>query len=211
VSTARDRQSDDGWGAPIDPNGDCTFDLDSRAGKLRILVPGKPHILSAELGSMSAPRLLRDVQGDFDARVTIAGVFHPAGKPTVKEYAPYHGAGILIWQDDDNYVRLEIAADLEHGKPRPYANFELRKNGALASSKGLKIADNSTHLRLMRRGDEIFASFGPDGMRWTSFAQLTVKLNDRLKVGVAAINSATKPLFAELEGFEVSTIPAAQP
>jgi regulation of enolase protein 1 (concanavalin A-like superfamily) len=65
------------------------------------------------------------------------------------------------------------------------------------------ITDSSNHLRLKRRGTEIYASFGPDGARWTSFSPLTAKLNDRLKVGISAINSSTKSLTAELEGFDV--------
>jgi serine/threonine protein kinase len=191
------------WDNPIDPDGDCGMELDQGEGKVRIVVPGTPHVLSAEIGAMNAPRLLRDVQGDFEARVTVSGVFHPAGKATVKEYAPYHGAGILLWQDKDNYVRLEIAADVPHGKPRPYVNFEYRKDGSLAVSRGLKIDDGSTHLLLKRQGNKIHAAFGPDGVRWTSLPPMSVKLSDHLKVGIAAINSATKPLTAELEAFEV--------
>ena len=110
----------------------------------------------------------------------------------------------MIWQDQENYVRLEIAADLQHGKARPYVNFEYRKDGALATSSGIANTDGSNHLRLKRRDDEIFASFGPDGLRWTSFSPLTVKLNDRLMVGVSAINSSTKPLTAEFEGLEAT-------
>ena len=63
--------------------------------------------------------------------------------------------------------------------------------------------DGSEQLRLKRRSDEIFASFGPDGARWNSFPALTVRLNDRLMVGITAINSSTKPLTAEFEGFDV--------
>jgi regulation of enolase protein 1 (concanavalin A-like superfamily) len=77
------------------------------------------------------------------------------------------------------------------------------------ATSGMKNGDNSNRLRLSRRGDEINASFGPDGVRWTSFPTLTAKLKDRIKVGVAAINSSTKPLTAELEGLEVSQRPEA--
>ena len=171
--------------------------------RLRIIVPGKTHILSAEIGRVNAPRILRDIKGDFDVSVRVAGTSHPAGKATTTVYPPYHGAGLLIWQDQENYVRLEIAADLQHGKARPYVNFEYRKDGALAASSGIKNTDGSNHLRLKRRGAEIYASFGPDGVRWTSFSPLTAKLKDRLNVGVAAINSSTKPLTAEFEGFDV--------
>ena len=153
--------------------------------------------------------MLRDIKGDFDVSVRVGGTSHPGGKATTTRYSPYHGAGLLIWQDPENYVRLEIAADLQHGKPRLYVNFEYRKNATLAVSSGIKNGDGWNHLRLRRRGDEIQASFGPDGIRWTSFSPMTVKLNDRLMIGIAAINSSTKPLTAELEALEVSERPRA--
>jgi hypothetical protein len=141
VASTVEPQGRDDWGVPVDPDGDSTFDFDRSGDWIRIAVPGTPHALSAEIGRMNAPRMLRTVRGDFDASVSVTGVFHPAGRPTMKQYAPYHGAGILLWQDERNYVRLEIAADVHRGKPRAYANFELRKGGALAVSRGLEIKD----------------------------------------------------------------------
>ncbi len=178
--------------------------MDPSEDKVRIIVPGKTHILSAEIGQVNAPRILRDIKGDFDLRVRVAGTSRPGGRATTTVYSPYHGAGLVIWQDEENYVRLEIAADLQYGKARPYVNFEYRKEGALAVSRGMNNGDGSDHLRLKRRGDEIFASFGPDGAHWSSFPPLTVRLNDRLMVGVTAINSSTKPLTAEFERFDVA-------
>jgi serine/threonine protein kinase/regulation of enolase protein 1 (concanavalin A-like superfamily) len=207
VGPAREGQgrtaNEDAWENPVDPDGDCNFELDRSEGKIRIIVPGKTHLLSAEVGQVNAPRILRGIKGDFDLSVRIAGTNHPRGRPTTNMYSPYHGAGLIIWQDEENYVRLEIATDLLNGRERPYVNFEYRKEGALAVSSGMNNGDGSYHLRLKRRGDEVFASFGPDGVRWSSFPPLTVKLNDRLKVGVTAINSSTKRLTAELEGFVV--------
>jgi regulation of enolase protein 1 (concanavalin A-like superfamily) len=194
----------DDWTGLIDPDGDCKFDQNQPERKIRITVPGTPHLLSAELGRMNAPRLLRNVHGDFDALVTVGGVFHTSGRTTVKEYPPYHGAGILLWQDVENYVRLEIAEDLQHGKPRPYVNFEYRRDGALAASRGQRISNSSSYLRMRRRGDEIHAAFGPDGVHWTPFPPLTVTLKDWLNIGVSAINTATKPLTAELTDFMIS-------
>ncbi len=191
------------WGDAVDPDGDCKFELEPRENRVRIIVPGKTHILSAEIGYVNAPRILRDIEGDFDVSVRVAGTGHPGGKTTTNVYSPYHGAGLLIWQDQENYVRLEIAADLQHGKARPYVNFEHRKDGALATSSGIVNTDGSNHLRLRRRGAEIYASFSPDGVRWTSFSPITAHLQERLNVGVVAINSSTKPLTAEFEGFDV--------
>jgi regulation of enolase protein 1 (concanavalin A-like superfamily) len=197
------------WGDVIDPDGDCRIAVDPQRDRATIFVPGRPHILSAEIGRVNAPRVLRELKGDFDVKVRVTGTDHPGGRATASQYAPYHGAGILVWQDQENYVRLEIATDLQRGKSRSYVNFEYRKEGSLVVSSGLPNGDGSNHLRLKRRGNEIHAAFGPDGLRWTSFPPLFAKLNDRLNVGVLAINTATKPLTAELEGFEVSEQPAS--
>jgi hypothetical protein len=198
------RPSRDNWGTPIDPDGDCMFEIDKTGNEIKIAIPGTPHVLSAELGRRNAPRLLRPVRGDFDVVVSVTGVSRPPGRATMKEYAPYHGAGILLWQDEGNYVRLEIAADVHRGKPRSYANFELRNGGSLAFSRGLEIKDGSTRLRLERRGSEVRAAFGPDGGRWTWFAPLTVDFDDGLRVGIVAINSATKPLNVGLGMFSIA-------
>ena len=126
------------WGKPIDPDGDCMFEIDEDNNRIRIAIPGTPHVLSAELGRGNAPRLLRPAGGNFDVSVSVGGVFHPSGRATTKEYAPYHGAGILVWQDDRNYVRLEIATDIRRGKVRSYANFELRREAHLPSPRDWK-------------------------------------------------------------------------
>jgi len=204
-----DREPEE-WTDIVIPGGDCKIELDRPGKKVKIRVPNTAHILSAELGRMNAPRLLRRVEGDFDARVRVFGVFQPAGKSTVEEYtSPYHGAGILLWQDEKNYVRLEIAAKVRDRKPFPYANFEYRKGGVLAVSDGLEIKDGSSFIRLKRRGETISADFGTDGVRWTAFRPIVVRMEDRLEIGLTAINSATKPLVAQLEGFELLQKPAA--
>ena len=219
TSTAAQRPAPDGpdhtpqdklpWGDATDPDGDCKFELEPREDKIRIIVPGKAHLLSAEIGRVNAPRLIRDIKGDFDLIVRVAGTGDPGGKATTTLYPPYHGAGLLVWQDPENYVRLEIAADLQHRKARPYVNFEYRKDGTLAASSGIMNPNGSNHLRLRRRGDEIGASFGPDGLHWTSFSPLFVKLNDRVQVGISAISSSTKLLTAEFEGLQALEIPGA--
>ena len=93
------------------------------------------------------------------------------------------------------------------GKVFSYANFELRQAGRLAVTWGLKIVDGSSYLRLERRGEAIRGAFSPDGDHWTAFAPMIVGLKDRLKVGVLAVNSASKPLKAGFEEFRVTGKP----
>lgn len=191
----------------IDPDGDCQVFIDQANDRATIHVPSVAHLLSAEFGRMNAPRILQEAQGDFEVRVKVAGTAQPGSRASTSLYAPYHGAGIVVWQDANNYARLEIAAESRKGKVRPYANFELRQDGRLASSWGIKIEDGSSYLRLERVGDELHAAFSPNGYTWTSFARLIADLPDRLEVGVVAINSAAKPLEAEFEEYQLSIRP----
>ena len=195
----------------IDPDGDCRVLLDTANDRASILVPGIAHLLSAEIDRMNAPRILQEVTGDFEVRVKVTGIDSPGSRALTTRYAPYHGAGILLAKDPGNYVRLEIAADHRKCGTVPYANFELRKDGRLATSWGLKIEDGSSDLRLRRQGDEVRAAFSPDGYHWTSFAPLIADFPDRLEVGIVAVNSATKPLEAHFEGFQLITVPGVGP
>ena len=198
------------WGDVTDPDEDCQVLMDKEMQRAAIAVPGTAHLLSAELGRMNAPRILREITGDFEVRVKVTGTSQPRGRTTTTHYNPYHGAGILVWQDPENYVRLEIASDLRKGKVFSYANFELRQAGRLAVTWGLKIVDGSSYLRLKRRGDLIHGSFSPDGDHWTPFSPMIVDLKDRLKVGVLAVNSASKPLKAGFEEFRFRRIPGTE-
>src|SRR5262249_34722886 len=53
------------WGLLVDPDLDCRFRVDK--DQLHIKIPPKPHVLSAEIGATNAPRVLRDIEGDFHA------------------------------------------------------------------------------------------------------------------------------------------------
>jgi regulation of enolase protein 1 (concanavalin A-like superfamily) len=202
-----------GWGEAVDPEGDCKFDLDTAAGALTIVVPGKTHILSAELRQMKlgAPRVLADVRGDFEAKVRVVGAIKPSGAATLPRYAPYHGAGLLIWQDRDNYIRLERAGGSARGKATFYANYELRKEGKLAASHGLAIPDGPLFVRLQRRGPKVVGAISRDGKDWTELPPLEAELNERVKVGVLAVSSSAKPLKARLEGLRVAPIASEEP
>src|SRR5262249_36323812 len=68
------------WGSAVDPDGDCTFTIKPNA--LTIAVPGSDHVLGVERGRMNAPRVLREITGDFIAQVRVAGDF-PAGARTL--------------------------------------------------------------------------------------------------------------------------------
>jgi regulation of enolase protein 1 (concanavalin A-like superfamily) len=200
----------EGWGDVRDPAGDCK--VEQKGGKLTIRIPGKPHDLSAELNQVNAPTVLGEVDGDFIAEVRVTGPVRPGGRALNPQRPPYNGAGLLVWVDAKTFLRLERASILRQGQPAPYVNFELRQDGKMASSFGAGIPDQDASLRLERRGDQLRAYVSPDGERWSPLKPLTAALPEHLSVGVAAVNTASDPFTANLEGFAVfQKLPRSKP
>ncbi len=192
------------WGRLLDPAGDSAVSLEETSNRLKIQVPGTPHVLSAEdvTLSMNAPRVLRTIRGDFTADVRVLGRLEP-GKAKTTRYDPYQGAGLIVWQDAANYLRLERAVGTIQGRPHPYLNYELRQDGHLGMSQGISIEDRPVFLRLRRQGREISASYSRDGRRWVPLGPVDAPWDDRVEVGVTAVNSAARALSVELERFSI--------
>ncbi len=190
-----------GWGEPIDPDGDCS--IDQKDGRLTIKVPGTRHGLEAETKSLNAPRVLRDIKGDFIADLKVEGTFEPTAG-TNPRALPYLGAGLLLWSDAGNYIRLERAAIRRNDKLLSYFLFEERSKGRpVPPGGGIALPDGPARLRLERKGDQVTAFVRGDGENWKAFPPRTVQLPAKLKVGVAAISSATDPFIVTLEDFRV--------
>ena len=165
----------------IDPWRDCDVSLDREHDRLKIQVPGTPHVLSAEAPElpMNAPRVVRRVRGDFTASVRVLGRLEP-GRSKTTHYDPYHGAGLIVWQDPSNYLRLERAVGFINGRHHPYINYELREGGRLAMSHGITIEDRSLFLKLRRQGRSFSAWYSRDGRRWV---QLRARRRDLGRTG----------------------------
>lgn len=199
-------RSIEGWGRVYDPQEDCRLAV--AEDRLSIVVPGTLHDLSVEQGQVEAPRVLQGMEGDFVARVTVAGALRPGGDRTARYAHPYHGAGLLLWSDGHNYVRMERAAIRRGSQLISYINFEQRRQGRMLSSEATAIPDAPQILRLERQGQRLFASFSPDGERWTPLPEMAIDFAPGVRVGVAAVNTATLPLTAEFESLEVTAIDA---
>jgi regulation of enolase protein 1 (concanavalin A-like superfamily) len=191
-----------GWGEVIDPDGDCAITLAD--GRLVIKVPGKPHGLEAEGGTLNAPRVLRDIEGDFIADLEVGGTLKPEGPPPNPNIFPFVGAGLLLWNDEGNYIRLERAAIVRNGQLVPYVLFQERKDRRrVPPDGGMPAPGGTTILRLERKGDLITAAVSADGSQWRAFPARTVNFPAKLKLGVAAITSSREPFTVTLTNFRV--------
>jgi regulation of enolase protein 1 (concanavalin A-like superfamily) len=196
-----------GVGDAFDPRGDCSIKGDGKL--LTIGVPGSLHDLCVERAQVDAPRVLREVQGDFVAEVTVAGAIAPGGAAITNYALPHHGAGLLIWSDRDHYIRLERAAILRDNNVFHYVNFEQRQAADLASSFGQGTPDGLLTLRLERRGSRISASYRVEGVDWVRLSrEMSIgRWGPTLMVGVVAVDVSGAPLTAELQDFRVGPNP----
>jgi len=191
-------------GRITDPDGDSQVALDGR--NATITVPGTAHDLSAEIGLVNAPRVLLSVLYDFVAEATVAGVVRAAGDPTHPERIPFNGAGILLWHDEANYVRLERAAHVRDGTLVTYALFEVREAGQVTVAQTRGLSDQTTFLRLTRHGNHLLAIVNQGDSLWDAFDPIAMPFPADMQVGVDAVSTASEPFTAELRDFRLLQI-----
>jgi hypothetical protein len=182
-----------GWDKPIDPLGDCRFDRDG--SKLTIIFPGRIKASDFEEGRLTAPRLLRDVQGDCAVQVRVTGDFGPANGRD-REAACFAGGLLtlsagLVLMDEKQVVFLErrILFEEDQGR-RGDGQFRMHRTDFVALSQRSSASGETgggPYLRLERRGDVLLPKSSRDGKEWQRWGKpLRLKLPPKLKVGVIA-------------------------
>jgi len=184
----------------IDPGSDANYGLGVRPGFLRISTPSNNDLIQGN--NYDAPRLLRWVSGDFDIR-------------TLVEISPtnnYEGAGILIWQDDNNFLRLEYgygglsAAESAHG-----IVFDRQANGkfeAVVPIKDVPTTVTQVELRVQRAGNQFTTYWRkPDGF-WQKVGTTTMQLAPQVEAGLVVIAQHKLPqTSADFDYFEIIRSP----
>jgi regulation of enolase protein 1 (concanavalin A-like superfamily) len=177
---------------------------------VEIGVPAGGYDLSAEIDKVNAPRLLREATGDFVAEVTVPRAPQPGRRPAVPGRAPFNGAGLLLWQDDRNYVRLEEGAFIAgSGATIRFALFQHRRQGLFVDVAGTqtRLAAAPTRFRMERRGRTLLAFVRQGSGDWVPVGRLDADLPATVYVGVAAVNASQAPFTAEFEDFTVAPLP----
>jgi regulation of enolase protein 1 (concanavalin A-like superfamily) len=188
------------WGLAVDPDGDCKIDDKGKA--LEISIPNTHHDLNADNDKLNAPRVVREVTGDFSVTVKVTGTFKPGTKSTNPKAVPYIGAGILVWQDSNNYIFLGRAGINRGGKVGEFAAFEEREWGTRGALNNRGIDPGGVYLRLERRNNRILGSTSKDGKNWTKLDPMEPSYPVTLKVGLYAINGCTDPISVRFEDFQ---------
>jgi regulation of enolase protein 1 (concanavalin A-like superfamily) len=212
-----------GWGDATDPDGDCKVSADG--GKLTIWIPGSYHDFWAEKdkGKVNAPRVLLDADGDFKVQVKVTGPIKPEKGsmfPKLASGGPFQAGSLLIWQDRDNFIRLDRCC-VYSPKERNIAFFYLQsfKDGKRAidkdSNKVIDITaggalDQDALLRLERKQGKVYPAFSQDnGATWQflPLRSITTDLPGKVKVGVGAVNNTIKAFTVGFEDFQLAKVP----
>lgn len=176
--------------------------VDPPPGASSVAVIGGVLRMTAEPGNdlyantnLNAPRALRWVEGDFVIETRVA--FEPT--------AYFHGAGLLAWQDERAFVRLERSF-YKH----PGLTFARTVGGEYQNTPGadaVVVTAPRVDLRLRREGARMTAYWRdatqPNGA-WRTLASADAALGRRVAVGVAlVVEHAPGRKTADFEYFRV--------
>ena len=198
----------DAYGAWADPDKDC--EATARDGKLRIAIPAKPHSMNYNAAKYNAPRLWREVEGDFTAVVRVGFPIPGGGGPfTETNRWAYHGAGLIAWAGDDDHVRVLRQAHTSDKQLEEqftlYLPYLGGKGGKMHTAVPLAEKTNhSAYLRVERRGDKVATAFSYDKGDWQSLGSATVGWGAMVKVGVVAENNFNAPFEATFDQYELT-------
>jgi regulation of enolase protein 1 (concanavalin A-like superfamily) len=134
--------------------------------------------------NMSAPMLLRPVTGDF--------VLETEFEATPKIF--YQAAGLLLWNSQVSYVRMERGFGGGSGTMALEYNDggkHSRVHGPLPSQDPVKTSATRVVMRLTRTGEKIVATWRPaDKTEWSNLGTVTMHFPDTVRVGLSALNRA---------------------
>ncbi|MGH7173767.1 MAG: hypothetical protein ACRELG_26085 [Gemmataceae bacterium] len=214
----------DGWDRPIDPDNDCKFVI--KDGTVTIELSGGDHDLAPKRKRFNAPRLLREVEGDFVMQVRVCALFRPSAKSSVDGVESRVAAGLVLIPVEKNYIRLEYQGRRLKGEQ--LNDFAIRMRGGQLGMHaelgfipgnppppGVKrnppkkkpppANEEKVYLRFARQGNNIRKTVSLNGKKWEPTFTWETKggLPNKFKVGLAAYSTSTEPFKVRFDKFKL--------
>jgi S1-C subfamily serine protease len=203
----------------VDPEKDCKLVKSEDDMKIKIEIPGgkvrslAPYIvqrINKRKSLHNAPMSLVDVEGDFAVLVDVTGELS-AGTTLPKDRQgntlpfTFQAAGLLLYQDKDNFVRLERSAGVAIDSLTPIHKvlFEVVKDGKMVPNQNYPpVPDGPITLLLVRRKGKVWCGASPNvGTPPQPIKLIELDLPKKVKVGLSASNISSKPYAAQFENF----------
>jgi len=200
-----------GWGVFIDPDGDCTAQALEEG--LVIEVPGTLHNMTVLQNDPSkrynAPRVMREIEGDFVARVKVTADFRPGPGIAGCQFSPTVFAGLLIWDAEDQLIRFGKGVT-NHPERGLYCSLQpiydvgkVRANKWEATTAAEYVEPRVVWVRIERKGQSILTALSGDGIKWHQTAVLQTILPPRITIGPVVVNATSQPFKAGFQMYQV--------
>ena len=158
----------------------------------------------------NAPMTLADVNGDFLVQVSVTGEMNPGDKPPSDRAVrnlpfTFQSAGLVLYQDKNNFMRLERAASIFTDRLTPVHRIlveAVQRRPAGDPADLLDIPEGDTKLIMIRRKGRIQCLFVPSGSGTVhTFREFALDFPSKIKVGLVASNISAQPFTATFQGF----------
>lgn len=203
-------QSTPTWSCEVNLANGCTISKGAE-GTAMELPGGLPLINSPRFSSFSAPAALAQVRGDFTAAVLVDGRLDPGGEPIVgsdgkKLKMSFQGGGLLIWQDENNFVRMERAKESDGPALIHEALVEVYKGGKMIGRHYMEVPDGPILVAARRQGASIqmLYSVALEPPKFVVLQELALDFQDQLFVGVSGSNLSKRPLKLAFKNFQLA-------
>ena len=210
-------------GPLVDPDKDCKLvkdeddlkiKIDVPGGKIRTLAPADSSVAQQEEAAAQRPddpdRRGRRLRGDGRGhRRHGPGSKLPKDRQGNELQFTFQGGGLLLYQDKDNFVRLERTAgvSLDDLHPIHKVLFEVVKDGKHVENQVYPpVPEGTVYLVLVRRKGRVQLGSVRD---LTSppmpLQEVEVGFDQKVKIGLTASNISDKPYSATFENFAIDT------
>jgi hypothetical protein len=127
------------------------------------------------------------------------GVTSSSGKYT------YVSSGVLVWQDEKNFARIERGAVCHDGGTGPYTHVELFTDGKSIRGRRVELGDTDTGVRVTRKDKQFTFEVDPGatGKAWTKVFDGEYPLAAKVRVGVLALNTTSADYAPQFSGVEL--------
>ncbi len=193
---------------------ECRLARDEKGCKSSIALPPKlfslsPTIVKQRKPLHNAPRTMAEVDGDFLAYVKVDGDIDPGLDPATDSRGrrltlTFQGAGLLLYRDKDNFVRLERGCRAVGASLVRELMVEVVRGGQQIDCYDIPLPGDPSaplDLFLIRRKGRVQCLFSHDGRSLLGFREFSLDYPAKVKIGLTASNLSRKPFTAKFSDF----------
>lgn len=191
------------YGAVHDPDKGTEFR--NVGDTLHVSVPIGPRLLVPFHHKLNAPRVWREVTGNFTVTVKVS--FPIRSKVPAKDEAAFASrasGGLVVWRDDEHALTLTREESAGERTVDEYFRSECHNNGSVSGSADAVAPGKSGYLRVTRWEKGFVCSYSLDGKKWKPLGSYVAKWDETLKVGVFAENGFKAPFEVAFDEYTLT-------